>query len=105
MLKYLKYFLVSKEPCLWINFFRSNNEVFGGVSLNNAARQIGKQKANNSQTPGALLTDLSKAFQCLPHVILVAKINAYEFGLKALKLINNYRVNQRTKTNESYSFW
>ena len=98
-LKYLKSFLVSKEPCLWINFFRSNNKVFGRVSLHNTAHQIGKQTADNSQALGAVLTDISKAFKCLPHILLVAKLNAYEFRLKALKLMNNSQANQRTKTN------
>ena len=37
----------------------------------------------------ALITDLSKAFDCLPHVI-VAKLHAYGFSVVSLKLINSY---------------
>ena len=54
---------------------------------------------------GALLTDLSKAFDCLNHELLIAKLNAYGLSLPALRLIHDYLSNrkQRTKINRSYS--
>ena len=39
---------------------------------------------------GALLTNLTKAFDCLNHELLIAKLSAYGFTLPALKLIHNY---------------
>ena len=39
---------------------------------------------------GAILTDLSKAFDCISHDLLIAKLNAYRFDLNALNVINNY---------------
>ena len=62
-----------------------------------------KRSVNDSKIFGALLTDLTKAFDCLDHELLIAKLNAYGFGLTALKLVQNYVSNrkQRTKTKTS----
>ena len=56
---------------------------------------------------GAILTDLSKAFDCLSHDLLIAKLEAYGFGKSALRFIYDYLKNrmQRTKVNGSYSSW
>ena len=53
------------------------------------------------------LTDLSKAFDCICHDLLVAKLHAYGLSLPALKMIQNYLLNrkQRTKIGFSYSTW
>ena len=55
----------------------------------------------------ALLTDLSKAFDCLNHDFLIANLNSYGFSLPALRLIHEYLSNrkQRTRINNSYSTW
>ena len=46
---------------------------------------------------GALLTDLSKALDCLPHDIIIAKLNAYGFDMKALNFIYDYLRNRKQK--------
>ena len=53
-----------------------------------------------------MLTDLSKAFDCLSHE-LIAKLNAYGFTLSALKLVHDYLSDrkQRTRINNLYSTW
>ena len=54
---------------------------------------------------GALLTDVSKAFDCIDHELLIAKLHAYGFDTDALKFIYSYLKGrkQRTKINSSYS--
>ena len=56
---------------------------------------------------GVLLTDLSKAFDCLSHKFLLVKLHAYGFSIAALRLIHSYLTNrkQRTKVHLSYSPW
>ena len=64
-----------------------------------------KPSIDRGKVFGALLTDLSKAFDCLNHDPLIAKLNAYGFSLPALRLIHDYLLNrkQRTRINNSYS--
>ena len=56
---------------------------------------------------GAILMDLSKAFDTLNHDLLIAKLHAYGFEYKSLLLIKSYLSNrwQRTKINTSFSSW
>ena len=56
---------------------------------------------------GALLADLSKALDCISHELIPAKLHAYGFSLRALRLIHSY-INdkkQRTRVNGDYSSW
>ena len=66
-----------------------------------------KSAVDKGKSFGALLTDLSKAFDCLSHELLLAKLHAYGFSIAALRLIHSYLGNrkQRTKINMSYSSW
>ena len=52
-----------------------------------------KSTVDNKKVFGALLTDLSKAFDCLSHDFLVAKLNAYGFSMTALRPVQNYLSN------------
>ena len=54
-----------------------------------------KRSIDRSKVFGALLTDLSKAFNCLNHDLLIAKLHAYGFSLPALRLIYNYLSNRK----------
>ena len=66
-----------------------------------------RSAVDNKKAFGVLLTDLSKAFDCLPHELLLAKLHPYGFSIPALKLVCSYLKNrkQRTKINTAYSCW
>ena len=52
-----------------------------------------KQTVDSVKVFGALLTDLLKASDCIPHELVIVKLNGYGFTLPALKLISNYLAN------------
>ena len=56
---------------------------------------------------GAVLMDLSKAFDTVNHDLLLAKMHAYGFDTTALALLKSYLTErlQRVKVNASYSSW
>ena len=56
---------------------------------------------------GLFMMDLSKAFDCIPHELMIAKLHAYSFGKKSLKLVYSYLKgrNQRVRINTEYSSW
>ena len=66
-----------------------------------------KNALDNKNIAGALLTDLSKAFDSLSHELLIAKLSAYGFNHNALTLILSYlsERQQRTKVNNYISKW
>ena len=55
----------------------------------------------------ALLTDLFKTFNCLPHDLIIAKLHAYGSDKASLWLIHSYLTGryQRVKINYCYSRW
>ena len=66
-----------------------------------------KKSMDKSEEYGIVLTDLSKAFDCLPHDLLIAKLHSYGFDYLSLKLIYSYLSNrfQRVKVNSNFSSW
>ena len=66
-----------------------------------------KKALDKKEKAGAVLTDLSKAFDSLNHRLLIAKLHAYGFNENSLRLIYNYLTfrKQRTKVNNSFSTW
>ena len=44
---------------------------------------------------GMVLMGLSKAYDCLPHDLLIAKLNAYGVGIDSLKLIYSFLTDRK----------
>ena len=61
-----------------------------------------KISVDSGKVFGALVTDLSKAFHCLDHELLIAKLSAYGFSVPALRFIDDYLSHrkQRARLNE-----
>ena len=53
------------------------------------------------------MIDLSKAFDCLPHDLIIVKRNAYGFSFSSARLTHSYFPDRkkRTKINSTYSSW
>ena len=66
-----------------------------------------KKALDKKECCGLLLTDLSKAFDCVKHDLLIAKMHAYNLDRNALLIIHSYlsERKQRTKINSSFSTW
>ena len=64
-----------------------------------------KKVLDNGGSCGALLVDLSKAFDCIVHDLLLAKLSAYGFDYNSVKLINSFLNGRKfmTKIGSSYS--
>ena len=66
-----------------------------------------KKTFDNRGYTGALLMDLSKAFDTINHELLIAKLYAFGFLKDSLKIISSYMSDrwQRTKIDKSFSSW
>ena len=66
-----------------------------------------RKSLDKGESFGALLTDLSKAFDCLPHDLLVAKLHAYGFDIQSVRLIHSYLTGRKkqVKIDHFYSSW
>ena len=64
-----------------------------------------KEAIDRGNQFGALLTDLSKAFDCIDHKLLIAKLSEYAVSSSALNAISSYLKyrTQGTKINDCFS--
>ena len=66
-----------------------------------------QNELDNSGLVGTILMDLSKAYDCLPHDLIIAKFEAYGLSKSSLSLLLDYLTSrkQRVKIGSSYSIW
>ena len=57
------------------------------------------EKLDNGFFAGAVLMDLSKALDCIPHDLLIAKLNAYGFDKKSLVFFYSYLTRRKQCVN------
>ena len=64
-----------------------------------------KAARDNKELCAVILVDVSKAFDCICHNLLIAKLKAYGFNRNALKLIYDYLsdTSQKIKVSSSFS--
>ena len=69
--------------------------------------QSWQQVIDNGGFIGTILMDLLKAYDCIPHSLLIAKLECYGVDKASLRLLLDYltRRKQRTKTGSSFSSW
>ena len=63
-----------------------------------------KKIRDNKGVFAAVLVDLSKAFDCIPHGLLIAKLNAFGFDKKSLSFISVYLCNRKQKAKVGSEF-
>ena len=66
-----------------------------------------QKELDSSGLVGTILMDLSKAYDCLPHDLIIAKFEVYGLSKSSLSLLLDYLTSrkQRVKIGLSYSVW
>jgi len=66
-----------------------------------------KEELGRHKVIGAVAIDLSKAFDCLPHDLILEKLEFYGLGAKSISLLRSYLSSryQRVKLGNTFSSW
>ena len=66
-----------------------------------------QKELDSSGIVGTILMDLSKAYDCLPHDLIIAKLEAYGLDTNSLRFLFDYLScrKQRTKMRSAYTNW
>ena len=89
--------ILSKYQCGFRKAFNSQH-------CSAAVRKMARKMAINyrQRSIGAFLTDLSEAFDCILHDLLIAKLHAYDVDMKCLSFLDSY-LDSSKQSNDNYS--
>ena len=73
----------------------------------NTSKKGGDDRLYNKEIVAVISMDLSKAFDTIPHALLLAKLKAYGLHESSCALIGDYLTDrrQRVKIGDTYSDW
>ena len=63
-----------------------------------------KSKLDKNYVVGAVLLDLSKAFDCVPHDLLISKLYAYGFDISSLIFFDSFLLNRQSASYSNKQF-
>ena len=91
---------LNKVLCLFLKAHSTQHVLFRLL-------QVWQKELDNSGNVGTILMDLSKAYDCIPHGLLIAKLDAYGLDKISLNILFDYLNNckKRTKIGCSFSSW
>ena len=87
------------------SFFAAYRKSYGTQLVLTRVVEAWKIKLDNEFIVGAILMELSKAFDCIPYDLLIAKLHAYGFDENSLVLVYCYLTEwkQSVRINNTYS--
>ena len=93
--KIVKDFLISKMEQNFLPFLSAYPKSFSTEHVLIRLSEDWRNKLDNNNVVVAVLTDLSKAFDCIPHDLSMAKLNAYGFNRDTVAYIYSYLKNRK----------
>ena len=104
--------VIYKQLCKYMESFL-NKQFYGFRKFHSSQNvffkllQRCRKELNNSGLVRAILMDLLKTYDCLPHDLIIAKFEAYGLSKTSLSLLLDFLTSrkQKVKVGSSYSMW
>ena len=109
--KFMKYFYMIVYPTSEIRYFPNLFQLIESLIVQimffEEWNEEWKKSLDDKSIIGAVLMDLSQAFECISHDLLVTKLHAYGLSMDAITFIYSYmkRTKQGVKINDTESLF